>query len=548
MAILNSKIILAKGINMDKDYVNVLSYNSTQLLELLNSNSHYVNSSQTFAFIGGNNTNVISCPFTYNECLTANYIAYQNPSYSNKWFFAFITNVIYKSNGMTQIEFEIDAWSTWFEDWQKKPCYIIREHVNNDTIGANTVEENLNIGDVIQEGEEEDISLSEYFWIAVSTSWIPTGSSGGEQFQGVSLYNKQVFGNKIILFQVNNASDIVDLGLYIIRTNSDGHISDIKDIFIVPNAVIDATSITQHTATVESHSFTFYTLPYTFNIREFNTTIPKQTSFYDYTPKNNKCFVYPYNYLFVSNNIGNSNIFKYENFYGSNNVVFKTQLALNIGCSGRLVPVGYKRQITADDEAIPLAKYPTCEWSADSFTNWLTQEAVNQSTSMAFGIFGAGQQYASSSSQAIKNENSTIGSEISLGVNIAGIIAQQIGNFYTGSLMPNIQGGSNTGSVNFGALRNTFTFRKMRVKTENLKIIDDYFSRFGYAINRVLEPNIIGRQNFNYVEIGSTEEIGTGNVPVNFMSTINNACRRGVTIWHNHENMGNYSVSNNIVN
>ncbi len=87
----------------------------------------------------------------------------------------------------------------------------------------------------------------------------------------------------------------------------------------------------------------------------------------------------------------------------------------------------------------------------------------------------------------------------------------------------------------------------MRAKIEYMKIIDDYFSRFGYAINRVLEPNIIGRQNFNYVEIGKTEEIGNGDVPVEFMEKINNACRRGVTIWHNHENMGNYSVSNNIV-
>ena len=547
MAILNSKIILAKGIKMDREYNNVLSFGTNRILEILNSNTHYVNSSNTFAFIGGNNTNVISCPFTYNECLISNYIAFQNPNYSNKWFFAFITNVIYKSNGMTQIEFEIDAWSTWFENWVKKPCYIIREHVNNDTIGANTVPENLDIGDVVQLGEIEDISLSQYFWVAVSTAWLPNGSSGGDQFSGVSLYNKQISGNKIILFQVSNAQSIIDLGLYIIRTNTDGHIADIQDIYIVPDAVVNQSELTQHTCTVGNYTFNYYTLPYSMDIEEFNTNIPKVNSYSDYTPKNNKCFVYPYNYLFVSNNIGNSNIFKYENFSNGTNATFKTQIALTVGCSGRLVPTGYKGQTTADDEALPLGKYPTCAWSSDAFTNWLTQEAVNQATSMAFGIFGAGQQYASSSNQAIKNGNSTVGSEISLGVNIAGVIANQIGNFYTGSLLPNIQGGQNTGSVNFGANRNTFTFRQMRCKLEYLKIIDDYFSRFGYAINRVLEPNIIGRENFNYVEIGSTEEIGNGDVPVQFMEKINNACRRGVTIWHNHENIGNFNVSNNII-
>jgi len=290
MAILNSKIILAKGIKMDREYNNVLSFNTSQILNILNSNTHYVNSSNTFAFIGGNNTNVISCPFTYNECLISNYIAFQNTNYSNKWFFAFITNVIRKSNGMTQIEFEVDAWSTWFEDWQKKPCYIIREHVNNDTIGANTVPENLDVGDVIELGEIEDISLSEYFWVAVSTAWLPNGASGGDQFSGVTLYNKQISGNKIILFKVNNAQSIIDLGLYIIRTNSDGHIADIQDIFIVPDAVINPSQLTQHTCTVSSYTFNYYTLPYSMDIEEFNTNIPKVTSYSDYTPKNRKMF------------------------------------------------------------------------------------------------------------------------------------------------------------------------------------------------------------------------------------------------------------------
>ena len=86
----------------------------------------------------------------------------------------------------------------------------------------------------------------------------------------------------------------------------------------------------------------------------------------------------------------------------------------------------------------------------------------------------------------------------------------------------------------------------MRVKTENLKIIDDYFTRFGYAIKKLEVPNITGRQYWNYVEIGANEVIGNGDVPAQFMEVINNACRRGVTIWHNHSNIGNYTLSNTI--
>ena len=90
-------------------------------------------------------------------------------------------------------------------------------------------------------------------------------------------------------------------------------------------------------------------------------------------------------------------------------------------------------------------------------------------------------------------------------------------------------------------------FHKLKVKTECLKIIDDYFTRFGYAVKSLAMPNLTGRTYWNYVEIGANEVIGNGDVPTQFMEIINSACRRGVTIWHNHANLGNYSLDNKII-
>lgn len=69
----------------------------------------------------------------------------------------------------------------------------------------------------------------------------------------------------------------------------------------------------------------------------------------------------------------------------------------------------------------------------------------------------------------------------------------------------------------------------------------------GYKTNRVKTPNITGRTYWNYVEIDSHDDIGNGNVPNNYMEIINNIARKGVTIWHNHANIGNFSLSNSIV-
>lgn len=526
MAILNSKIIMAKGIKMDREYNNVLSFGTNRILAILNSNEHYVTSSNTFSFIGGKNTKIISTPFTYEQCLQSNYIAFQNPSYSNKWFFAFITNVIYKSNGNTQIEFEIDAWSTWFENWVKKPCYIIREHVNNDTIGANTVPENLDIGEVEQESFDEFLYFGEDgndYYFCINTTYDPILQ---KDFEGVTKINGNLQGNLIFCFDVYNGDvGIPNITNFIYKTNSDGKINAIQELYILPKTLIDSIGTTPKRYSATFGSFECKLLNSSSDVVSLATPFSKTHSFANYQPKNNKCFVYPYNYMLLSNNCGNTNIYKYENFK-QNNPIFEIEMAVSVGGSIRIVPREYKNIDYNYDESLPLAKFPTCSWSSDAFINWLTQNAVN-----------VGSEIVSTTANVFMGNY----------MGVAGQVAGLIGQFRQASLQPNIKGGNNTGDVNFSARRNTFCLYHMRAKLEYMKIIDDYFSRFGYAINRVLEPNIIGRQNFNYVEIGKTEEIGNGDVPVEFMEKINNACRRGVTIWHNHDNMGNFNVSNNII-
>lgn len=184
----------------------------------------------------------------------------------------------------------------------------------------------------------------------------------------------------------------------------------------------------------------------------------------------------------------------------------------------------------AIDESIPLGKYPTCSWSSDAYTNWLTQNAINIPTNIL-------NKTVTTVTNAVEGNIGNVSSEI----------ANMIGGFYHASLLPNIEGGQNTADVMWSSQNINFVFRGFRSKNEYMQIIDDYFSRFGYKINRVKQPNITGRRNWNYIEIASSEEIGTGTVPANFMSTINNACRKGVTIWHVHDNIGNYSLNNDII-
>lgn len=114
-------------------------------------------------------------------------------------------------------------------------------------------------------------------------------------------------------------------------------------------------------------------------------------------------------------------------------------------------------------------------------------------------------------------------------------------------LKSNLGGGASTGDVNFALHRNNYNFKMMRSDVEHLRIIDEYFSRVGYKVNRTKTPNISGRTYWNYIEIGSNEVFAVGNIQTKFLDIINNIARQGVTIWHNHANIGNYSLNNTIV-
>ena len=164
-----------------------------------------------------------------------NYCMYQNENYGNKWFYAYITNMEYENDGLTNITISTDVWQTWQFDINFKNSFVEREHVNDDTIGANTIDENLNVGEVIEEGMQEDLSLSENSWVGIMSSWNP---STEKQFSGITVYNNQIFGNEIHLIKTSPLTNLQNLLLYLLKCNADAHIEDVKDIFIIPSALV----------------------------------------------------------------------------------------------------------------------------------------------------------------------------------------------------------------------------------------------------------------------------------------------------------------------
>ena len=338
---------------------------------------------------------------------------------------------------------------------------------------------------------------------------------------------------------------IVQFIMFLEVVNKDSHTGDISIVYMVPKNLFDVqTDLTQHRGYYQldpTHSvpFDYYAPKQKNDIERDSKVISKTHSFNNITIKNNKCYTYPYNYLYVTNNVGNENILKYEDF-STQDITFDLEFAISVGCTGRMVPKNYKNITSNYNESLIVGKFPTCSWSSDAYTNWLSQNAVNISTQMTnIGID------AVSSVGALATGN--VAGAVSGAISTSNSVASLIGQFYQASLLPAIKQGSNNADINYLANKNKVQFYHMRAKNEYLEIIDNYFSRFGYKINTVKNPNITGRTYWNYLEIGGTEEIGYGEAPSTAMQVINGACRKGVTIWHNHSNIGNFNLTNSIV-
>lgn len=544
MGLQNSNIMICKNIKLDKSYKDVIDYTEQQMVTLCQQNA--VASSNNYSFIRSEK-NVIKTSFLYNDALKCNYMAFQNPDYSNKWFFAFIDDVEYANDGTSKIHYTIDEFSTWYDYWYTEPCFVLREHVNDDTIGLHTVPEGLEIGDyVVNLTGDVETNLYTTELICIGVSWLPDNTPFSTPNR---VYGGVFSGMYYILFKFTESAS------KFVQAYADlGRLENVINIFMIPISIanVDYNDGWSTGNLGNQTGINFRVLPnsagvITLRNADINLTIP--TTLNGYTPKNNKLYCSPYQILMITNNAGTQAEYKYEDFI-NNNPIFSLVAVPSPSCSCWLYPENYKKTSFAKagyNWGIPVAKYPQGSWNGDQYTNWMTQNGINlfgnridPFTSQAIG----GSLQALSS--AITKDYAGIGSGF-------GQMFSAVQEQYRASMMPNQIGGQvNSGDVTYAYNKMSPSYYKMSIRAENAMIVDDWFTKFGYKINRLKTPNQTGRRYWNYVQIGQAECIGYSknierSVPASSMEVINTIYRNGTTIWHDHANVGDYSLNNTIV-
>ena len=72
---------------------------------------------------------------------------------------------------------------------------------------------------------------------------------------------------------------------------------------------------------------------------------------------------------------------------------------------------------------------------------------------------------------------------------------------YRHSLIPDtVNGQINSGDITYAYAKLNPSYYKMTIRNEYAKIIDDYFSMYGYKVNSLKTPNIHKRSNWDYIK------------------------------------------------
>lgn len=484
-----------------------------------------------------------------------NYVMYQNAAYSNKWFYAFIDHMEYINDGRTDVHIKTDCIQTWMFEYDVQPSFIEREHAESDAIGEHTVDEALEMGEYAANRRLE-INYGSDLVIVVGVTVEPDGTNVfGNCYTGI--YS----GIKYYKFDTDyhdaETSGIKKLNDFLLQYDKDGKGDAIVCMFLAPKAMTAEMDGSYKNAT-EIPSWNYPYMIYINPLKEmtdggyivFGQQVMEEFSTNNidgYIPKNRKLFAYPFRYLMVSNNAGAAAVYKFERFFTTSDNGDKTQLeptfqimsAITPGCSIRLIPLHYNGVKENHEEGLNMGKFPVLNWTSDAYTNWLTQNSVNIGLQLASGVgqvaAGIAVAAGTSGAGAILGGGSIIGG--------ASQIANTLAQVHTQSFTPpQSKGNINSGDVVTANGDNTFQFYVMSVKAEYAKIIDDYFTMYGYKCHRVKTPNINHRPAFWYTK--TIDANITGPVPETDMQAIKDCYNRGITFWKHTAKFGDYSQAN----
>lgn len=555
----NSIVQLFKGINLDNRYLHTIYFANESAQSSWFSGKVFQTYQQVSYVRYAKNQIKLKADAT--SLLGVTYMRFMNDRANDKWFYAFVNNIEYVNENTSLITYEIDVMQTWFiQVGSVRPCMVLREHVNDDTFGTNLEAEP--VGSDVYDCEEisytsQDGALFDDYSLIVNTSEAPSSRND-------VLNNTLVNGTKFYSLDATDSSAVFNEITALI-----GLINGSWDSGVKPIEVIDM--------------FTFPTMFSSTNGND-NTHLIEVThpqSLDGYVPKNNKLFGYPFSYLQASTKNGSGSAYRWEYF----DTMLSQETTAVFRCYGNPIgggqiqcyPIKYNGVENNIDASISMNDFPKNPFAYDAYQAWVAaggktrlenEESITNirgAMSILSSSYNAYSQALSGVNQMGYNTLALNGSGTSVMHDVSGIsagannVVQGATNMVNSIVdfveaknkiayqwkdaqyKPDIVVGTATPNLSVATHSLDFYFFSVHVRNDELKRLDDFLSVFGYAINKVKQPNITGRAYWNFVQTQNC--VIAGDMPASSKEAIGRIFDGGITFWHNGDNVGNYQIS-----
>lgn len=481
----------------------------------------------------------IRLQIAFTDSETVNYLAWngkKNPNVaSDVWYYAFVTGVKYINEAVTEFEYQIDIIQTYWWLVTLRRCLVERETVASDELYEHLIDEGLSVSQYDDGAPVDSPAEITNFILVVAATFdlsyndVSAGRVNG-LFSGLA-YNTFQLTDTGMQAAINFVKGAADKG------KTDGIVS----IFYAPSFIFGSFGSTINTVAMDLNKGS--------SIRRSNGS----------TVHNNKLHSYPYSYLLVSNNTGDTEAFRYE--------MFKTEKCGFIftgdsTCSPGLIlmPSGYANPY----QFMGISGYPYCSYTNDTYKAWLAQNAANfvgnkvsSETQYAYQVARSQENYqmAWRAQQNAYNAGDVMGyeqasssmqmSQLSGILGLAGMAAtaiQAIGEVTQMANLPNTAKGVGSTATLFSANKLQFTFYYRVVHSKYVDAIDDFFDMYGYKINVTKIPDTHSRPHWNYVKTINCDLVGyaSNNVLSQFKAIFN----KGIRFWRNGAEVGQYNLNN----
>lgn len=553
----NTDIILYRGLPIDRHYENTLYFQNAASQE-----TFFTADAFTLGYAVRSlypltyqrvNLNRIKVQITENEAEHINYIAFKNSAYANKWFYAFVDEVIYINDNVYEIVYTIDYIQTYlFSECELLESFIERSHSDTDVAGDNLVPEPFSTATDVGfeyddhytvDGIMNPGSHALHDKYALIVFMLPSFNSVSDltfcSFSNVELAAVNVYGWDDIFSTVSDQYGKTPLQWFktwILQHQNDA--DGVIAMYVIPSDLIGGVFHLMTTDTDEPLMIAFYP-----RIYEHQVTKPGTLDWY--TPRNKKLLTYPYSYILASTG-ETEQLYRYEYFSDAIGVDFQAWFQMSLNPQWLLSPVGYEDQPFISgansmniniEHYLAYSRFPMVAFPIDTFQAWLAQTAssnlMNLLSSTLTGAVGGALVGGAA--------GAVMGGVTGAFRNVTGLVSTGLQK----KRESDRSAGQNTGYIlnELGAAG----FRLVRHSLEGAEAerIDQYFDLYGYAQNKVAVPDLNVRPYWTYVKTAGLQIKGT--CPHDALERIRSIFDAGIRFWNAPGDIGNYSSLDNTV-